>query len=234
MQTTKLISAISYNSMPVLKATLDNFVKSGHIAFYAFVPHKAEEDESKDHTHVLIEPNKRLDTQALTNASKEVDINNPLPLTINQFRRCNSEKDWWLYTQHNKEYLASKNQVRKYTYKLEEYYTSDKLVMQDRAVTEYVDEEMQDRLFKIDLIRQYGLDTLVLNGMIPFKEIMNYRQVEQMLRMEHKRELLNKVEKQQRNDGHIVSKDVKDGWKKTSSTPFDEGVQMTVSDFLGE
>lgn len=74
MQTTKLCSTISYNTPAFLAGTLRRLCDSGLIEFAHWIFHKAEEDETKDHFHVVLKPNRRLDTEALRKEFKELQL----------------------------------------------------------------------------------------------------------------------------------------------------------------
>lgn len=140
MITNKPFSTISYNSIGFLTNKLDLFVDDGYIVFYALYPHKGEDDESgkKDHIHVYIEPNKRIDTQALFTELEEVDIplNEFLELAPQEQKlhilkcmpcRTSSGKfaHWYMYSQHNPQYLKAKNLTKKFFYNAEDCITND-------------------------------------------------------------------------------------------------------------
>ena len=116
LRTTKPFSTISYNSVTFLKSELDKLEKRRVISFYAFVYHYAEQDEKKDHIHLIIFPNGQVDTDSITDTLIEPDFSNPLkPLGVMPWKSSKWE-DWYLYCSHNSGYLASKNQTREYHY----------------------------------------------------------------------------------------------------------------------
>lgn len=128
MRTTKPISTISYNTEGYLKLTLDNLVKSKIISFWAYIYHKPEDDEcgKKNHFHVYVEPSKMLQTVDLRAAFKEFDPKHPeKPLGVIDFRQSKNFGDWYLYALHDRAYLASKGQSRRYHYTAEQIMTSD-------------------------------------------------------------------------------------------------------------
>lgn len=126
MKTTKPIATISYNSEAYLALKLGELLASGKISFWAFVPHIAEDDEAtKDHCHVYVEPSKLLQTDDLREYLKEFD-----PLTPSKPLGCiqwvsSKFDDWYLYGLHDKAYLASKGQSRRYRYRPSDFRTSD-------------------------------------------------------------------------------------------------------------
>lgn len=127
MRTTKPISTISFNSPSYLSLKLTELLKAGRISFWAYVVHKPEDDEGgkKEHCHVYIEPSKMLQTDDLKSELREFDPSNPdKPKGCISF---NSSKfdPWYLYVLHDKRYLASKGQSRKFHYSHDDIITSD-------------------------------------------------------------------------------------------------------------
>lgn len=106
MATQKAISTISYNSEAFLKEKLDTWVKEHIIQAYMYICHKGEEGD-KDHIHVRIEPNKKLDPMDLTDKLQEYALGCDLPLGVRPWRPS-KEEDWILYAVHDKEYLDLK------------------------------------------------------------------------------------------------------------------------------
>lgn len=107
MATLKPISTISYNTEPFLKEKLNLWVEQHIIQTYTYICHKGE-DGDKDHIHLRIEPNKKLDPMCLTELLCEYDSKMPdKPLTVRPWRNS-KEEDWYLYVVHDAEYLALK------------------------------------------------------------------------------------------------------------------------------
>lgn len=127
MRTTKPIATISFNTPDFLKLKLNELLKAGRLSFWAFIVHKPEDDEGgkKEHCHVYVEPSKMLQTDELKAELKEYDPEHP-----DKPRGCisfNSSKfdPWYLYALHDKRYLASKNQSRRFHYVHDDIVTSD-------------------------------------------------------------------------------------------------------------
>lgn len=106
MATNKPISTISYNTEEFLHNTLESWVSSHLIQCYMYIHHKGE-DGDKDHFHVRIEPNRRLDKMDLTAWLKEPDPNHSKPLGCRPWRDS-KEEDWFLYVIHDPQYLKIK------------------------------------------------------------------------------------------------------------------------------
>lgn len=107
MATQKPISTISYNTEPFLKEKLQELLDGHIIQAYQYICHKGE-DGDRDHIHLRIEPNKKLDPMNLTELLAEYDPENPdKRLTVRPWRPS-KEEDWFLYAVHDKEYLKNK------------------------------------------------------------------------------------------------------------------------------
>lgn len=106
MATQKPISTISYNSEKFLKEKLDSWIKAHIIQAYQYICHKGE-DGDKDHIHLRLEPNKRLDPMTLAEELREYEIGKKKPRGCRPFRPS-KEEDWLLYAVHDKKYLKFK------------------------------------------------------------------------------------------------------------------------------
>lgn len=106
MATQKPISTISYNTESFLVEHLESWLKAHIIQSYQYICHKGE-DGDKDHIHLRIEPNKRIDPMDLQEQLKEYVNGNKKPLGCRPFRPS-KEEDWTLYAVHDKDYLALK------------------------------------------------------------------------------------------------------------------------------
>ncbi len=125
MKTSKPFSTISYNTIDYLRIKLDDLVKRQVLSFYCFVKHYAEEDETKDHIHLLCIPNGTYQTDPLRDYLLEANPNDfEKPFGI---MPCQSSKfdDWYLYACHDSAYLMSKNQARKHHYTIDDFVSSN-------------------------------------------------------------------------------------------------------------
>lgn len=124
--TTKSISTISYNSEDFLVYKLNEFIKSKKIAYYIYVKHYAENDETKEHIHLLIEPYGKIDLPSLREEFREIDVHNPCnELGCMPFRVSNDFGDWYLYCCHDKDYLISKGLEKQFFYCRDDFKTND-------------------------------------------------------------------------------------------------------------
>lgn len=106
MATQRPISTISYNTRPFLLEKLEDLRQAHKIQYYYVIFHKGE-DGDKDHSHVYVVPNCRLDPMVLSEYFKEYISGSDKPLGCMAWRPS-KESDWILYAVHDKEYLAAK------------------------------------------------------------------------------------------------------------------------------
>ena len=100
------LSTISYNSEEFLKEKLEEWYQLHWIQCYKYIKHKGE-DGDKDHIHLRIEPNKRLDPMTLTEMLREWEEGKDKPKGCRPWRPS-KEEDWILYAIHDKDYLKIK------------------------------------------------------------------------------------------------------------------------------
>lgn len=145
MKTSKPFTTISYNTIEYLQNRLDDLVARNVLYFYAFIFHYREEDESKDHIHLLMHPNGQVETDKVLKHLEEFDPNNPdKPLRCRPPHKCNSFGDWYLYGLHDTKYLLAHGyQTRKYHYTQGDMITSDT-------------DELVDLIHTIDYKKMYG------------------------------------------------------------------------------
>ena len=104
--TSKPISTISYNSIGFLTEKLLEWYDAHIIQAFQIISHKGE-DGDKDHHHVRLEPNKRLDPMTLVEDLREYEPGKDKPLGCRPFRPS-KEEDWFLYAVHDPDYLKIK------------------------------------------------------------------------------------------------------------------------------
>lgn len=104
--TSKPISTISYNTLGFLTEKLTEWYEAHIIQAFQIISHKGE-DGDKDHHHVRLEPNKRVDPMTLLEDLREYVPTHEKPLGCRPFRPS-KEEDWFLYAVHDPEYLKIK------------------------------------------------------------------------------------------------------------------------------
>jgi len=187
VRTTKPISTITYNTPAFLRVKLDELVKAKKIAFWAYIQHKPEEDEKKQHIHLYCEPAKMLQTEDFKDFFKEQDKKHPdKPLTCISWQSSKFD-DWYMYGIHDERYLASKGQARKYHYERKDVISSD-------------DDDLDHHISEIDMIKLTPYQVLadaykagqtfaqvVTSGKVPIQQINAYQKAWKVLSFALKR-----------------------------------------------
>ena len=179
MITSRNLSTISYNSVEFLNSVIMDLYKRRVISFASYIYHYPEEDEKKSHFHLFIIPNGRIDTDVLKEHFIEVDENNEIPLKCLPFR-YSKFSEWYLYSIHDKGYLYSKGQSRKYFYTLSDVVATDCDYLLD--MIHQIDFAKFNRLYDFINAVEKGsqLEDLIRDGLIPpqqflqFKSMYNY------------------------------------------------------------
>ena len=181
MKTSKPFSTISYNSKEFLISELDKLVARRAISFYTFVYHYREEDERKDHIHLLIEPNGQINTDALSDILVEFDPSHPLdPLSVMPWR-SSKFGDWYLYTSHDAAYLASKGQNRTHHYPESYFISSNSDYLHELITT--IDRTKYAKTQEFVKKVQSGVTLLemVSNGEIPAPQFNQWKQMYELV-----------------------------------------------------
>lgn len=136
MATIQPISTVTYNSEKYLLMKLNEWYNCHLISEWAYIKHIGE-DGDKNHIHLRIVPNRRLDPMDLKDDLREYVPDNPKPLGCIGFRPS-SESDWLLYVVHDKDYLKQKyaggEKHEKIPYNVEDIKTSDGFMLEIRFV----------------------------------------------------------------------------------------------------
>lgn len=176
MQTTKLISTVSYNTPDYLSGRLRSLVSQGIIEYAHWIWHQPEEDEKKIHAHVILQPNRRLDTSALRNQFTELVVGEDKPRGVLPFKPSKM-RDWILYAVHDPIYLTTKNQSRKTTYKNTDILTTEPDLLKDdwRDAHEGDDTRMR----QVIELSERGIDwmDILKSGLIPVNQLFQYRNI---------------------------------------------------------
>lgn len=180
MRTSKFISTISYNTHDFLTQILNELIDDKRIYFWAFIKHLPEADETKEHKHVLIMPNGRIDTDTIKDKFDEIIIGEEKPRKIMPFRTSKFD-DAYMYMIHDKKYLQSKGQKKRFYYDKSDIYTSDK-----DYLTELVHMIDMSKYVKIDKIAEavkHGITfgQMVAHGEVPIQQINQYERCYQLI-----------------------------------------------------
>lgn len=191
MATQKPISTISYNTEAFLREKLETWLKAHIIQTYMYICHKGE-DGDKDHIHLRIEPNKKLDPMDLQDELKEFQIGKDKPLGCRPFRPS-KEEDWFLYAVHDADYLKLKygggEKGEKLPYKWQdirvpENYDSEIAFIRAKAKLEHTSVNMAARLQgganPMELIGE-GENVYTVNALMRALATSDYQRLQQEL-----------------------------------------------------
>lgn len=185
MKTSKPFSTISYNSIDFLSIKLQELTQRRVINFYAFVYHYKEQDERKDHIHLIVFPNGQYQTDALQDYLLEPDLKDltQKPLGI---MPCQSSKwgDWYLYCSHDSAYLASKGQVRQYHYNEEDFYSSDSDYLHELIHTIDRTKYAKTQDFVNQVKMGVPLGEMLLKGQIPAPQFNQWKAMYEFLKFD--------------------------------------------------
>lgn len=188
MATQKPISTISYNTEPFLKEKLETWLNAHIIQAYQYICHKGE-DGDKDHIHLRIEPNKKLDPMDLIEQLREYQLGKDKPLGCRPFRPS-KEEDWILYAVHDAQYLKFKygggEKGEKLPYKWQdirvpEYYDMEIAYIRAKAHMEHTSVNMATRLQNgdnpLNLILQ-GENVYTVNALMHALSVTDYQRLQ--------------------------------------------------------
>lgn len=199
MRTNKPISTVSYNTDDFLQYNLNRLLQAHKIEYWCYVRHLGEtaDDGSreKDHKHVYIIPNGRIDTMDISDMMLEVDKSDVTkkPLRCMDFRHS-KEDEWFLYNSHDPDYLKTKYLVREYTYKLSDFVSSDDdetRIKWDRA---YHESDYMRNQRMLNLLQNHSASQLVSSGFVQPKDAFAMQCYYKMLcrgRIEDNRQWIN-------------------------------------------
>lgn len=183
MKTSKAFSTISYNTDGYLNATLNKLVSARKIDFYAYIEHSPEEDEKKKHKHLYIVPNGKIDTDQVRNELIEIDPKTPMLPPLGCMPAKSSKfGDWYLYTKHDKAYLASKGQSRKYHYQIDDFVVSDFDYFKEEINT--IDLTKYTRFSELIKAVEDGksFSEFLKSGIVPIQQTYAYEKAFQIIR----------------------------------------------------
>lgn len=167
MKTSKLISTISFNTLPFLEGTIKRLLDQEFIEWAHWIAHKGEKDDTKkDHIHLVIQPNKAIDTLQFFKEFYELVPDNELPLKCLPPNKTKNIGDWILYGLHHVGYLASKFETREYAYSIDDMHSTDRdlLLEQYRQALRELNPELE--AVKHSFAKGLSLDDILLGGYV--------------------------------------------------------------------
>lgn len=173
MRTQAPFSFVSWNTESFLRDTLDMLLAKGDIDFYAYIYHKAEEEQLKDHFHVFCMPSHCVDTDVIKPKFDQVDPANALPIKIVRITKS-VWYDWYWYALHDPRYLATKSlEPKKYIYSKDKVVVSSKDYFQQLVCcTPCPKNPAQDLIDAI--CNDVSFVDLLATGIIPIHQVKAY------------------------------------------------------------
>ncbi len=185
MKTRKPFATISYNTPLFLDRILHDMLEKGIIEFYAFIEHLPEDDETKKHIHLYVEPNGEINTLSFCDKLKQPDVNNPDSPPLGCIRCVSSRfSDWYMYSLHDVDYLATKLETRKYHYSNEDFWLSNTDVFKELIHTSDLTKYKAFKKFRECVESGQSFRDLFSNGFIPVQQINQYERAYYLLRGE--------------------------------------------------
>lgn len=162
-----------------LKMKLDELYKSRKIDMYCFISHLPEEEELKQHIHLAVNPNIRIDTRDLDDFLSEPDDNNDKPLGtcgIWYIIGKNNFYDWLLYVLHDLNYCHLKGYPdRKYVYSKYDFITSNQDYIINSVYEAYHQSNFAYNRTILDLVQNVPAKEIVKSGYININNMANFR-----------------------------------------------------------
>lgn len=215
MATQKPISTISYNTESFLREKLEAWHKAHIIQSYQYICHKGE-DGDKDHIHVRLEPNKRIDPMELQDALREFQLGKDKPLGVRPFRPS-KEEDWLLYAVHDADYLRYKysggENYEKMPYKWQdikapEDYDVEVAFLRARSKLEHTAGNIASRMQQGDNPMKLitgGENVYIVNAVMRALQVTDYARIAEELR--ETRDRLENLEKAIKSYGFRIEYD---------------------------
>ena len=170
-----MLSNISYNSYDFLKKHLELLRKAKKIRWWCIIFHKKEDEELKDHFHIVIIPDQRLETSDLDDEFIEIVPDN-LPLKCMIWTNTKSIYDWILYGIHDPIYLKLKYaEDKKRHYSFDDLESSDPDILSDFFYKAYHEFDFwKSEKYKKFLADGMSCKDMVKNGYVEFKDMTNF------------------------------------------------------------
>lgn len=174
MRTRSMISTISYNTPEFLRVKLEDLRKAKIISEWYFIEHQPEADEKKVHIHMLVVPSKQLSTDDLAENFIQPDPPNPPRKTL-WWEITKDWSDWYLYSIHDPEYLASKGQSREWVYTIDQMEAHDRDFLEERVAR--ID---RSTLTPVSIVKKYvksglGFADLLASGSVPITQAYAFK-----------------------------------------------------------
>ena len=179
------ISTISYNTEQFLIKELNKMIDERIIDFYAFIYHLPEDDlgEKKGHRHLYVVPATIVDTFSINERLQQIDIQNPdkPPLCCMPWKHSKFG-DWYMYCLHDKDYLASQCQERKFHYSNNDFVCSNWDYFNELIHTSDLVKYKSFAKFREMVSSGANFRELFSNGFIPIQQIVQYKKAYNLMK----------------------------------------------------
>lgn len=191
MRTQKAISNIAYHRPEVFKFMTDTLREAGIIGPCLWIAHKAEQDEKKDHIHLLLlDGFKVYDTSKLASAWG-VDVVDGAAASVTDrwtVTKTSAISDWLLYGIHDPAYLAFKGKEKEHFYTWADVHCSkgDEAILENliQQATEARGEQGDRTIRRLVAWAKAGrsFEEAVCLGLVPTGQLLQARTAWAMIR----------------------------------------------------
>ena len=187
MKTNNFITGVTYNSEKFLLKKLNELYKMKVIAEWYYIPHKAEEEELKDHFHVGMLPRSPINPFDLKDEFDEFVKKEKLPRKLVLSERTTPLtpiSEWFMYILHTPEYCKKKKLIKKYTYDRTEIKSHDKVTLDNRLFTAFHESTFNEESRILDILRSgITIGDLARNGFISPSKAFQYYTFDKLLQI---------------------------------------------------
>lgn len=196
MNTIRIISSVSFNTLPFFEATVAKLCRQGKgqvLDWCHWIQHKPDSDQKKPHIHFVCKPSRRVDTNDLrrefiepTDAlvvakaqrGEQVSPDDLKPLGCLPFVTTNQMKDWLLYAVHDIPYLYQKGQTRKVHYERKEVQSTDPdfLLSQWDECNNPI-QALTERVLQMYTVEQLTFSQILQTAIIPPNLVYYFKQI---------------------------------------------------------
>lgn len=176
MLTSTILSNISYNTDIFLEKQLNELLKGHQISFWCYIKHQPEDQELKEHKHLLIIPDTRIDTVALDDHFLEPDPNNDLPLKCMLWTKTKCIYDWFLYGVHDSVYCKLKYaEDKKIHYTVKDFVFSNLDIFNDFWFKSYHEYDFwKSTKYRKFIEMGWSCKDIVKRGYVDLNEMVNF------------------------------------------------------------
>lgn len=177
--TRRPISTISFNTPLYLESVLKDIECSHNIQSWLYIEHKAEQDTTKNHIHLMLIPSTNVDPVYLRKLFAE-PVSDGKPLGCLPFHPSKID-DWILYVLHNSAYLIKKGIFRLYTYQISDVHSNEPPEFLENIYNSALESILDSRLsqFKSRLDKGEDFGEILASGLVPPNQVLFYKTLAQ-------------------------------------------------------